>query len=119
MTIRLLDICHGRSGDKGRDSNVGLIAWHPDLYDALLKATPVEAVQAHLGEIVRGTIDRYELPRMHAINFVLHDALDGGGVRSLRIDAQGKALCEAVLRMPVEIDEATALLSQRHSGRSR
>lgn len=116
-TILLAEICHARSGDKGRDANVGLIAWHPDLYETLLDATTEEAVKRHFADLVHGEVNRYLLPKIFAVNLVLHDALDGGGTRSLRIDAQGKALCEVALRMLVDVDVGVERLARKHCPR--
>jgi len=115
--LLLFDICHARSGDKGRDANVGLIAWHPDLFETLLSLTSESAMKEHFGPLVVGPIDRYVLPNISAVNLVLHDALDGGGTRSLRIDAQGKALCEITLRMKIEVTEEVEQLVRTHNPR--
>ena len=102
--IRLLDIAHGRSGDKGSSANIGLIAKDPAQYPLLLKHVTAEKVKAHFAGICEGTVDRYELPNIGALNFVLHNSLDGGGTVSLRSDAQGKTFAAALLRMEIEIE---------------
>jgi hypothetical protein len=103
MTIRLSDIAHARSGDKGDISNVGLIAKEPRYYPALVREVTAERVKAHFGELVLGPVTRYELPNLAALNFVMEQALDGGGTISLRTDAQGKTHGAALLTMEVEV----------------
>lgn len=105
MKVRLGDIAYARSGDKGASTNVGVIARTPRQFAALrthLTADRVEAFFKHLG--LTG-VTRYELPNLGALNFVLHDALDGGGSVSLRIDAQGKALGQQLLEMELQWGE--------------
>ena len=111
MKVRLLDIAHARSGDKGDTANVGLIALEPEWYDVLAKYVTVDAAAAHFkGEIV-GPVQRYELPNLKALNFLLHGALDGGGTLSLKTDAQGKVYSTGMLRMTIDVpdDEAKRL----------
>jgi hypothetical protein len=103
--IRLIEICHGRSGDKGDTANVGLIARREAWYPVIRDAVTAERVRAHFGAIVKGKVERFELPNLWALNFVMHEALGGGGTRTLRNDAQGKTLAAALLRMELEIDE--------------
>jgi len=103
--VRLLDICHGRSGDKGDTANVGLIARRPEIYPVIRSAVTAERVKEHFRGIVHGTVERYELPNLWALNFVMHEALGGGGTRTLRNDAQGKTFAAALLRMEIDIDE--------------
>jgi len=105
MKIRLLDIAHARSGDKGDTGNVGVIALRQDYYPILVKYLTVERVRAHFQGIALGQVERFELPNLWALNFLLHEALGGGGTRSLKNDAQGKTLSSAMLRMELEIDE--------------
>ncbi|MGB1287476.1 MAG: AtuA-related protein [Aggregatilineales bacterium] len=100
MTKRLYDLAYGRSGDKGNIANISVIARSPDAYAEIKQKLTVEKVQVHLGELVQGEIVRYELDNIEALNFVCHDALDGGGTRSLRIDPLGKSLAGALLYMP-------------------
>lgn len=102
-TIVLREIAHARSGDKGSDANVGVIAYTGEGYAFLCEALTAERVQGFFGPMGVGAVTRYELPNLGAFNFVLPGILDGGGSRSLRIDAQGKALGMALLEMPVEI----------------
>ena len=101
--VQLREIAHARSGDKGDSANIGLIALKPEYYPVLIEQITSERVKDHLRELCRGEVERYELPNLHALNFVLHQALDGGGTVSLRTDAQGKTLSAALLRMEVEV----------------
>lgn len=102
MKVPLSEIAHTRSGDKGDIVNIGVIAWTPERYPVLLRELTAVRVKAFFGDRVKGHVDRYELPNLHALNFVLHGALDGGGTLSLRIDAQGKTFGAALLGMEVE-----------------
>ena len=103
MLIKLKDIAHGRSGDKGNAANIGIIAFNEEGYQILLKYVTAQAVQKHFQGICLAKVDRYELPNILALNFVLHDTLGGGGTVSLKLDAQGKTLAAALLRMEIEI----------------
>ena len=105
MRIPLSRIAHGRSGDKGDTSNIGIIALNEAHYPILAREVTAARVKAHFGAMVKGRIDRYELPNLGALNFLLHEALGGGGTLSLRVDAQGKTLSAALLRMEIEVDE--------------
>ncbi len=99
---RVYDLAYGRAGDKGNIANMSVIARSPEAY-AILKAQLTAArVKAHLGDLVRGEVVRYELDNLEALNFVCYDALDGGGTRSLRIDPLGKSLAGAILYMEIE-----------------
>ena len=111
MHVRLLDIAHARSGDKGDTANVGLIAIEPAWYPVLDRYVTRERVAAHFRGVIDGPVERYELPNLNALNFLLHGALDGGGTLSLKTDAQGKVFSTAMLRMVLEIpdEEAKAL----------
>jgi hypothetical protein len=111
MKVRLLDIAHARSGDKGDTANVGLIALKPAWYPALVKYVTRDRVAKHFTGVITGGVDRYELPNLRALNFLLHGALDGGGTLSLKTDAQGKVFSTALLRLELDIpdDEAVAL----------
>lgn len=106
MKIRLLDIAHARSGDKGDTGNVGVIARKPEYYPLLVKYLTVERVQEHFTGICFGPVERFELPNIGALNFLLHNALGGGGTRSLKNDAQGKTLSSVMLRMELDIQES-------------
>ena len=105
MKIPLGRIAHTRSGDKGDTSNVGVIAWREKDYPILVREVTAERVKAFCGPLVKGSVERYELPNLGALNFVLHQALGGGGTVSLRVDAQGKTLGAALLAMEIETDE--------------
>ncbi len=104
--IQLVHLAHARSGDKGDTANVGLIAFDPDHYELLKEQVTVEAVKAHFGEMVKGEVERFELPNLGALNFLLHGALGGGGTMSLMNDAQGKVYSTALLRMTIEVPVA-------------
>ena len=101
-TVRLVDIAHARSGDKGDTANVGLIALQPVYYPLLVEHVTAARVARHFKGMITGKVERFELPNLHALNFLLHGALDGGGTISLKTDAQGKVLSTALLRMEVE-----------------
>ncbi len=103
MKLRLRDIAHARSGDKGDISNVGLIAIEPRYYPILVREVTSDRVKAHFGPLVLGSVTRYQLPNLCALNFVMEQALDGGGTISLRTDAQGKTHGAALLTMEVEV----------------
>jgi hypothetical protein len=105
MIVRLLDLAHARSGDKGDSANIGVIARRPEDYPILVRELTAERVKTHFAGIVRGEVDRFELPNLGALNFLLHGALGGGGTVSLRLDAQGKTLAAALLRMELDIPE--------------
>lgn len=105
MRVRLSAIAHARSGDKGDGSNVGLIAESPELYPVLLEQVTPERVKEHFHDVVRGKVERFEVPNLHALNFLLHDSLGGGGTESLKIDAQGKTHGQGLLQMEVEVPD--------------
>lgn len=102
--IKLLEIAHARSGDKGDTANVGLIALKPEYYPILLKEVTAERVKKHFEGICLGEVERHELPNLGALNFLLHESLDGGGTMSLKADAQGKTYSAALLRMEIDVD---------------
>jgi hypothetical protein len=102
MKVALSQLAHTRSGDKGDMSNIGVIAWKPEDYPILLREVTADKVKQHLGSLVRGRVERFELPNLAALNFLCHEALDGGGTLSLRIDAQGKNMGSALLSMEIE-----------------
>ena len=103
--IKLIDIAHGRSGDKGDAANVGIIAYDDKGYEIINKYLTVEKVKKHFEGICFGKVERYELPNIRALNFLLNNTLGGGGTVSLKHDAQGKTLAAALLRMEIEIEE--------------
>ena len=111
MRIQLTKLAHARSGDKGDTANVGLIALRDEYYPALLREVTADRVKRHFAGICRGKVERFELPNLHALNFLLHESLGGGGTLSLMTDAQGKTFSTALLRMEIELpaDEAQRL----------
>ena len=104
MKLPLSQLAHTRSGDKGDTCNVGVIAFREEDYPILAREVTAERVKRHFGEMVRGEVERFELPNLGALNFLLHGALGGGGTVSLRIDAQGKTFGAALLAMEVETE---------------
>lgn len=111
MKVQLLKLAHGRSGDKGDTANVGLIALRDELYPLLVREVTAERVKKHFDRLCKGEVERFELPNLGALNFLLHESLGGGGTLSLMTDAQGKTFSYALLRMYIEVpdDEARAL----------
>ncbi|GMR12636.1 MAG: hypothetical protein BMS9Abin29_0827 [Gemmatimonadota bacterium] len=114
--IPLVDLAHARSGDKGDTANVGIIVYEAEHYDLVREVLTVERVKEHFGELVKGSVERFELPNLHALNFLLHEALDGGGTVSLMNDAQGKVFSTALLRMEIDVPDDVA---DRMRGRGR
>ena len=108
MRIRLLDIAHARSGDKGDTANVGVIALEPRWYEILDQFVTQKKVPDHFRGMIDGDVERYELPNLNALNFLLHGALDGGGTLSLKTDAQGKVYSTALLRMVIDVPDTDA-----------
>ena len=108
MQVRLLDIAHSRSGDKGDTANVGLIALQPAWYPVLVRHVTRDRVAQHFAGQIDGGVDRFELPNLNALNFLLHGALDGGGTLSLKTDAQGKVYSTALLRLVLDVPDAEA-----------
>lgn len=104
MKIRLLDIAHGRSGDKGDAANVGIIAYDDDGYTIIKKHLTANVIKKYFDGICLGEVERFELPNLKALNFLLHNTLGGGGTVSLKHDAQGKTLAAALLRMEIETE---------------
>jgi hypothetical protein len=111
MQVRLVSLAHARSGDKGDTANVGLIALKPEWYELLEREVTRERVKKHFDGVITGDVERFELPNLKALNFLLHGALDGGGTLSLKTDAQGKVFSTALLRMKIDVpdDEARKL----------
>ena len=103
MKIPLSQIAHARSGDKGDTANIGVIAYAEKHYPILLREVTAERVKTFFGSFVQGPVERFELPNLGALNFLLHESLGGGGTLSLRIDAQGKTYGAALLRMEIEV----------------
>ncbi len=108
MRILLLDVAHARSGDKGDTANVGIIALRPEWYPLLARELTRERVARHFAGLITGDVERFELPNLNALNFLLHGALGGGGTLSLKTDAQGKVVSTALLRMELEVPNAEA-----------
>ncbi len=103
MRVRLERLAHARSGDKGDGSNVGLIAQSPAAYEVLRREVTPERVKAHFAEVCHGPVERFEVPNLLALNFILHDSLGGGGTESLKTDAQGKTHGQGLLQMEIEV----------------
>jgi len=101
----LYRMAHARSGDKGDGSNVGVLAYDDAGYTILRSWLTPERVKAHFGEIVKGRVERHDIPNLRGLNFILHDSLGGGGSASLKTDAQGKTHGMALLRMAVEVPD--------------
>lgn len=111
MKVQLTKLAHARSGDKGDTANIGLIALRDEFYPVLVREVTAERVKQHFKGICRGEVERFELPNLGALNFLLHESLGGGGTLSLMTDAQGKTFSTALLRMEIEVpdDEAWKL----------
>jgi len=107
--VKLLKLAHARSGDKGDMANVGLIALKPEYYPILVQQVTAARVKEHFRGICLGPVERFELPNLGALNFLLHESLDGGGTISLKTDAQGKTYSTALLRMEIEVPDGIAL----------
>jgi hypothetical protein len=105
VRVALSEIAHTRSGDKGDTANIGVIAFEQRHYPILVREITAERVKNFFGDLVRGKVERFELPNLGALNFLLHESLGGGGTVSLRVDAQGKTLGAALLRLEIEADE--------------
>ena len=108
MRIKLLKLAHARSGDKGDTANVGLIALREEWYSLLAREVTAERVKEHFRGLVKGGVERFELPNLGALNFLLHESLGGGGTLSLMTDAQGKTFSTALLRMEIEVPDEEA-----------
>ena len=109
MKIQLIRLAHARSGDKGDTANVGLIALRAEVYPILVREVTAARVKEHFKGICKGEVDRFELPNLGALNFLLHESLGGGGTLSLMTDAQGKTFSTAMLRMEIEVSDDEAL----------
>jgi hypothetical protein len=109
MKVQLRKICHARSGDKGDTANVGLIALKPEYYEIIAREVTADRVKKHFEGIVRGPVERFEMRNLGALNFLLHEALGGGGTKSLKNDAQGKTLSAALLRMEIDVNETIVI----------
>ena len=105
MKTALYNLAHTRSGDKGDVCNIGIIARDPAYWPVLEREVTAERVKDWFGDWCKGSVERYELPNLQALNFVLRRALDGGGLVSLRLDTQGKTYGYALLRMEIEVPD--------------
>lgn len=112
MKVQLHRLAHARSGDKGDTANVGLIALRDEYYPILRREVTAARVKEHFAGICKGEVERFELPNLGALNFLLHESLGGGGTLSLMTDAQGKTFSTALLRMPIDISEGEAEMLQ-------
>lgn len=108
MKVQLTQLAHARSGDKGDTANVGLIALKDEFYPILVREVTADRVKQHFRGICQGEVERFELPNLGALNFLLHESLGGGGTLSLMTDAQGKTFSTALLRMEVEVTDQEA-----------
>ncbi|HEY6806206.1 MAG TPA: hypothetical protein VI306_21685 [Pyrinomonadaceae bacterium] len=108
MKVQLTKLAHARSGDKGDTANVGLIALRDDYYPILVREVTASRVKKHFTGICKGEVERFELPNLGALNFLLHESLGGGGTLSLMTDAQGKTFSSALLRMQIDLSDAEA-----------
>ena len=108
MKVRLTQLAHARSGDKGDTANVGVIALREDFYPVLAREVTAARVKDHFKGICKGKVERFELSNLGALNFLLHESLGGGGTLSLMTDAQGKTLSTALLRMEIEVSDEEA-----------
>ena len=104
-TRKLIELAHARSGDKGDTSNVGIIAREPEYYPILVREVTAERVKKHFEGVCLGKVERFELPNLGALNFLLHESLDGGGTVALKTDPQGKTYSTALLRMEIDIPD--------------
>jgi hypothetical protein len=108
MKIKLVKLAHARSGDKGDTANVGLIALREEIYPLLTREVTAARVKEHFRGMVKGEVERFELPNLGALNFLLHESLGGGGTVSLMTDAQGKTFSTALLRMEIDVRDEEA-----------
>jgi hypothetical protein len=108
VDVPLVKLAHGRSGDKGNISNIGVIARRPEWLPLLWQRVTPDAVQRHFSHLVKGRVERFLLPGIDAMNFMLHDALAGGGPASARFDPLGKGMAQILLDMPVAVPASLA-----------
>ena len=101
---KLIELAHARSGDKGDTSNIGLIAYRMEDYPLLVREVTAERVKEHFAGVCHGKVERFQVPNLGALNFLLHQALDGGGTLALKADPQGKTYSSALLRMEIDVD---------------
>jgi hypothetical protein len=100
----LIELAHARSGDKGDTANIGVIARKPEYYPVLVREVTADRVKAHFAGVCKGKVERFEVPNLAALNFLLHESLDGGGTLALKADPQGKTYSTALLRMEIDVD---------------
>ncbi len=105
MKTRLYLLAHGRSGDKGNDCNIGIIARKEEWYPFIENTVSAGEVETFLKPLAEGPVERFELPKLGALNFLVRNALGGGGSKSLRLDAQGKTYAQGLLKMPIEVSD--------------
>jgi hypothetical protein len=108
MKVQLTKLAHARSGDKGDTANIGLIALRDEFYPWLVREVTTARVKEHFQGICKGEVERFELPNLSALNFLLHESLGGGGTLSLMTDAQGKTFSTALLRMKIDVPDEEA-----------
>ena len=113
---RLFLLAHGRSGDKGDTVNIGVIARRDEWFTLIERELTVERVRAFLEPLGIGAVERFELPNLGALNFLVHGALGGGGAVALKLDAQGKTFCQALLRMPLSLSDDVTAAMREHWG---
>ena len=108
MKVQLTNLAHARSGDKGDTANIGLIALRDEFYPWLVREVTTARVKEHFQVLCKGEVERFELPNLGALNFLLHESLGGGGTLSLMTDAQGKTFSTALLRMKIDVPDEEA-----------
>jgi hypothetical protein len=108
VTVPLIALAWARSGDKGNDCNIGVIARRPEYLPIVRKAITPQAVADYFAHHLEGEVERYDVPGIRAVNFVLHDVLGGGGIASLRNDPQGKGFAQMLLDFPVPVERRLA-----------
>ncbi len=118
MIGKLFLLAHGRSGDKGNSVNIGVVARREEWFEFLKQELKTPRVAKFLKPLAAGPVERYELPNLGALNFVVHSALDGGGSVSMRLDAQGKTYAQALMRIPLEIPDKLAGEIKKHWGKA-
>jgi hypothetical protein len=117
MRVKLAEIAFARSGDKGDTANIGLIAFRPSIYPILVQEVTADRVKRHFEGVCEGEVERFELPNLRALNFLLHRSLGGGGTVSLMLDAQGKTFSTALLRMEIEVPDELLEVGRESDGR--
>jgi len=113
MKVPLSRVAFARSGDKGDTANVGVIALAPEAYEHLVSQVTPERVRTHFAGVCRGEVERFELPNLSALNFLLHESLGGGGTVSLMLDAQGKTFGAGILALEVEVPQDVLAVCDR------